>query len=244
MFSSTLLGMAKAHALADFPNESCGIVVGNTYIPCTNIANDPLVDFEIAESVTQPYIEAGTLQAVIHSHPFAQIKRKSAPSANDMRGQIATNVPWGIIDTDGTVVNDPYWFGDFTLDEPLIGVEFQHGVRDCYSAIRKWYWQIRGIKLIDVARDDRWWLNADNLYIDNFARAGFVKVSLSALQDGDVVLGKVNSQKLNHAGIYLDNTRDGKGLFYHHLPGRLSRREPAHSWVNRAEIALRYVGEV
>lgn len=231
---------AKAHAISVFPEEACGIVVGGDYIACTNVADNPTLDFIIAPAEINPYIVAGTLQAIIHSHPAVKILAASTPSANDIQGQITTAVPWGIIDTDGEVAADAYWFGDFKLDEPLIGVQFRHGVDDCYSAIRKWYWQKRGVKLIDIPRDDQWWTGTDNLYLDNFASAGFVQISINELQDGDVVFGKINSQVLNHAGVYLDNVEDGRGLFYHHLPGRLSRREPANAWVNRGEIAVRY----
>lgn len=236
-----ILAAAKRHALSEFPKEACGLVVGNEYLPCENIAEEPEKDFLIDASVTEPLLIANKIQAVIHSHTFKQILERSTPSTADLRSQMATNVPWGIIDTDGEIANDPYWIEDANLDTPLIGEPFQHGVMDCYTAIRKWYWQKRGIKLIEMPREDLWWTKEDSLYVNNFERAGFCQISLDQLQDGDVVFGKINAEVINHAGIYLDNPEDGKGLLYHHLPGRLSRREPAMPWVNRAEMAVRYV---
>ncbi len=240
MFNQTAISAAQAHALAEFPNESCGIIADDEYIACENIADNPQRDFQIATETISSYIISGTLQAIVHSHPHVQFDVPSSPSKSDMLGQIATNVPWGVVDTDGQVASEPWWWGDFLLDTPLIGRNFQHGVRDCYSLIRAWYWQKREIKLPEGARDDIWWKTDDNLYVDNFAAAGFVQISRDQLADGDLVLGKVNSTKINHAGVYLDNKEDGKGLILHHLPNRLSCRQPASPWLNRAEMFLRY----
>jgi cell wall-associated NlpC family hydrolase len=110
---------------------------------------------------------------------------------------------------------------------------------DCYTAIRKWYYQKRNIVLPNFPRDNEWWLNK-NLYLENFEKAGFKEINIEAISDGDVMLGCVNSDIINHGGIYLDNLEDGKGLLYHHLPNRLSRREPANPWLIRAKVILKY----
>lgn len=236
----TAYAAAKAHAVEQFPNEACGIVVGGEYIPCDNDHETPDLAFTIHPAEINPYIAAGTLQAVIHSHPVVVLSEKSCPSAADMQSQISLNVPFGVIDTDGDVVNDPYWWGDFKLDETMVGVEFHHGVDDCYSIVRKWFWQNRGIKLVEMPRDGDWWKTDSNLYVDGFEAAGFIKISKSELANGDVVLGKIKSDKINHAGIYLNNKQDGMNVILHHMPNRLSARVPASLYVNRAELFLRY----
>lgn len=235
MFGANVNAAAKAHALAVFPQESCGLVVGGEYLACTNVAENPLTDFRIDNA-----LGIRSAQAVIHSHPVELIEAKSSPSANDMRSQVSLAVPFGIIDTDGTIANDPYWWGDFKLTEALIGHPFHHGVEDCYLPVRRWFWQHRGIKLEDIPRGDQWWLTDENLYLANFERLGFRQISKHEAQNGDVILGRVNSEVVNHAGVYLDNAVDGKGLVLHHLPGRLSRREPAGPWLNRADLVVRY----
>lgn len=240
MFDRSIIDAAKAHALAEFPKEACGVIVGNVYLPCENIADDPTATFLIQSSLVEAYIISEQLQGVIHSHPFAKLTELSSPSATDITGQMNTGVPWGIIDTDGSFARDPYWFGDPLLDEPLIGTEFHHGVRDCYVAVRKWFWQKRGIKLTDIPRDDKWWVNSPSLYVEHFERCGFQRISLRDIQDGDCLLGKVNAKVVNHAAIYLSNELDGRGTLYHHLPGRLSRRESAAPWLSRADMIVRY----
>lgn len=243
MLTDVIISAAKAHALAEYPKESCGIVRDGVYIPCENTAPDPTENFRLS---------VGTIGAeyIIHSHPVDNLIEPSCPSADDMRGQVSTAIPWGIIDCDGTTAKNPYLFGAHLAKEPMydrrgaiIGYEFHHGVRDCYTAIRRWYWNERGILLREFPRDIRWWENDDNLYVAGFESAGFTRVSLSDLRNGDVIFGKVGGAEvrgINHAGIYLDNQKDGRGLIYHHLPGRLSRREPAGAWINRASFAARY----
>jgi len=240
MFNSTVIADARADAKAGFPNESCGIVVADTYIPYDNLAEDPRAGFVINEASVNQYIMSGELQAVIHSHPQSGTWGRSCPSKHDMEGQVATGVPWGIIDTDGDIVNTPYWWGDFLLDEELLGKEFHAGVNDCYSLIRKWYKQKRGIILDEFPRDDAWWVSDEDMYVKGFAQAGFYRIDKSQLQDGDVLLSKVMSVKINHGGIYLSNKEDGYGTLIHHLPKRLSRREAANPWIDRTDIFLRY----
>lgn len=241
MFNKEIILNAKFDAQDKYPQESCGIVVNDKYISCKNIAENPEQDFMIDLKDYQEHIMNKTLQAVIHSHPVDLLKKPSCPTKSDMKGQISTNVPWGIIDLDKDTVNDPYWWGSFLMDQPLIGQTFHHGINDCYSLIRKWYWQKKKIFLRDYARDDVWWAkDEDNMYLDLFEELGFKKISKDELQDGDVVAGKINSKKINHAGIYLNNPIDGNGLIIHHLYGRLSRRESASPYVNRSELFLRY----
>lgn len=242
MFESCL-EPAKQDAISRYPEESCGVIVNDTYISCKNISAKPLEGFEIDKETLKQYIIEGTLQAVIHSHPYDKLSTISAPSEADMRGQISTSVPWGIIDVTKGFAKDPYWFGDMVvLDTPLIGQTFQHGVQDCYTLIRKYYWQKRKILLKDYARDDQWWEKGGDFYKGCFEEVGFRKISIKELRDGDVVLGKINSKHnvINHGGIFLDNPIDGHGIILHHLPQRLSRREPAAAWLNRADMFLRY----
>jgi cell wall-associated NlpC family hydrolase len=240
-FPQKVIDDAKADALAKYPNESCGIVSGDEYVACDNIASDPSKDFIIAPATVQPYVTGGTLQAVIHSHPVKQLLARSCPSKSDMIGQIGTSVPWGVIDIAPDVVNDPYWWGDFLLDQPLIGQQFHHGINDCYTVVRRWMWQNRKLKIADIPRDDAWWnMQEEDLYMQGFEKNGWVRISKEELQHGDTILGKIRAPKINHAGVFLSSKEDGIGVVLHHLPGRLSRREPAGPYVNRAELFLRY----
>jgi cell wall-associated NlpC family hydrolase len=129
----------------------------------------------------------------------------------------ASGVPWFIVS-----YPNGQWFelSPKGYVAPLVGREWSHGVLDCYSIVRDWYAQERGLSLPDFQRFDEWWRRGENLYVDNFGAAGFAVVEPDDLLVGDVFLMQVHSEVPNHAAIYL-----GDGLILHHLQGRLSSRD-------------------
>lgn len=246
---------AKVHAREVYPEESCGLIVAGSYIRCENIAADPkdhtddpncacrLCAFEIDPKV---YIEhADQIDCVVHSHPDGPLY----PSKADMEGQALTGKPWAILALDDERVTDkPVMWGGET--PPLLGRDFMHGVTDCYAVIRDAYalgkdelakqgipgWPFDPIELPDFPRADAWWEQGENLYVDNFAKAGFEEVK-DAPQPGDVFLMKIRSSTENHGGVLV-----GNDLIVHHLPSRMSRREPAGLWGRQATRWLRFKG--
>lgn len=251
------LKSAREHARLVFPEESCGFIVDGLYIALTNIArpagehvqNDRdcpcvLCAFVVEDREYLKY--AGRIQAVVHSHPNGP----AFPSASDMIHQDASGLAWIILTLDESRFGPvTVWGGDCPI-EPLIGREFIHGISDCYSLIKDVFdlgrealaqqeidWPLAPISLPVAPRNDGWWELGDDLYQDNFGPAGFVEVSISDVKPGDVFLAKIRSQKLNHGGVLLNNN-----LILHHLPQRLSRREPAGIWARSAAKWIRYTG--
>ena len=109
---------------------------------------------------------------------------------------------------------------------PLVDREFTHGVYDCYSAVRAWYWQNHKVKLRDYPRNNLWWRKEDkDFYIENFKKENFCEIDISELKYGDGILMKILSKKVNHAGIYLENN-----LIFHHLFNRKSRTDLFSRW--------------
>jgi cell wall-associated NlpC family hydrolase len=138
----------------------------------------------------------------------------------------------------------PHFAGEATLrpcgySAPLIGREFVHGIQDCFTLIADWYERERGIILPNFHRDDNWWLNGENLYLDNYEKAGFRAVDVgSNPEPGDVFLMQVRSRVPNHAGIYI-----GNGMFIHHLYRQLSRRDVyGGPWAEKTRLVVRYFG--
>lgn len=235
---------AREHAREAYPQESVGVIVDGAYVRLKNIAADPEKTFEVAGP---EYLAATTGKRVdflVHSHPNGPFY----PSALDMQQQILMQVPWAIIacDQDGRV-GEPIAWGDPLPPYPIIGREFMHGVTDCMSLIRDIFrqgrdellkqdidWPLPPIAFAECARNDAWWDSEDDLYIDNFAKWGFVPVLEP--RPGDVFLCTVGkTPKLNHGGVLLNNH-----LIAHHLPTRLSRREPAGMWGRQAKLWLRH----
>ncbi|MCM5432198.1 hypothetical protein MMT14_27935, partial [Escherichia coli] len=57
----------------------------------------------------------------------------------------------------------------------------------CYTLFRDAY-HLAGIDMPDFEREDDWWRNGQNLYLDNMAVTGFYRVPLSSAQAGDILL--------------------------------------------------------
>jgi len=231
-FAPEVLAEIKEHAVDQWPKESCGIIAGGIYQRCDNIAEDPTKGFRIKDSVI---FEAGaSLEAVIHSHP----EGGTSPSHADMVSQMSMDCIFGLIPCNKNEAFDITWWGDFLLETPLIGQRFVHGVTDCFTVVRGYFWQVRGLKLPDLPRDKNWWEGKGNLYVENFERMGFEQIDSSQARDGDCFIGKVRSDVPNHGGVILD-----RGLGLHHLDGRLSRREPINRWSKFITHYLRYKEE-
>lgn len=251
---------AKKHAIEAFPEESCGWIIRDEYIPSKNIADDPvnhkegdntcgcrLCMFRVDKKDVAKYLPKADM--LIHSHPNGPLW----PSQCDMASQMKMGLPWGIIPVEEGRAGDPEIWGDTLPIPELLGRTFMHGIRDCYSIIRDTFrmgkerlamdgitknWPFDPIYLADCPRDDAWWEGDDDLYTTNPIKWGFVDVKFEDIKPGDVFLTSIRSEKLNHGGLLISND-----LIMHHLPQRVSRREPSAIWGRQAKKWVRYVGE-
>jgi proteasome lid subunit RPN8/RPN11 len=234
----------KGHVLACYPEEACGLVVNDVYVPCKNAADEPLKDFRISGPDLITARLSGKIQAVLHSHPYDGMKPRSDdwpadwPSGKDMQNWLGDDIPWGIVATDGEDLNPIVWLDDAN-PEPLIGRQFIHGVNDCYSVVRDWFRQERGITLKNFARGYGWWDTDQNLYAKNFAAAGFEEIELDHLQVGDCVLMALGSDVLRHAAVVT-----GPNEILHHKINRLSGRESLSKWHRSIVKAVRFNPEL
>ncbi|MDE1012051.1 MAG: C40 family peptidase [Paraburkholderia fungorum] len=238
------LDAIRDHAIRAYPRECCGFVVAvggrERYVECTNAATGtdhfilPAEEYAAAEN-------AGDIVAVVHSHPDAS----SEPSEADRVACEASGLPWmivevrrddvGMVQTHGVSNIEPAGFS-----VPLVGRSFAHGVLDCYTLVRDWYRIERGITLRDFKRSDNWWNAGADLYMENYAAAGFRRLAeADPLAVGDVILMQIRADVANHAGIYI-----GNGLMLHHRYGRLSNREVYGGyWFENTRTVLRYADD-
>ncbi|WP_163869601.1 C40 family peptidase [Myxococcus eversor] len=215
-FSSAAVASAVAHARADFPRESCGLVVRVAgelvYRPCRNLAAGQ-AHFHLAPEDFASAESAGEVVAVVHSHPNASPE----PSEADRVMCERWGLPWLIINVPVGHWQVLYPSG---YRAPLLGREFSHGVLDCFSLIRDYYRETLGLELPDFERPDDWWAKGGNLYLEGYEKAGFVDVTGSPLREHDVLLMQLRAKVPNHAGVYL-----GADVVLHHLQASLSKRE-------------------
>lgn len=203
----------REHAEREYPRECCGLVLRvdgrEEYVPCINRAEGS--DHFIIDK--QDYADAedrGEVIAIVHSHP----NLPPTPSEADRASCERTGLPWLIMNWPTGEYVELQPSGHVT---PLLGRPFAHGVHDCYALIRDYYREKLSIELPDFERRHQWWLKGENLYMDNFEKAGFVTVSLDQLRAHDVLLMQVASAVPNHAAVFQEN-----GTIVQHCVGRPS----------------------
>lgn len=230
LFPDAAIAAAKAHARAEFPKESCGFIAGGVYHPCTNEAGTPEEHFRIAPEAMLGH----DIEAIVHSHPNGPIY----PSAHDMRQQIVTDVPWIIVPLNAETFDELVIWGDTLPPAPLLERPFVWGVFDCYALVRDYYAQEHGLILPPVPREDGYWERGEDLYGDYLKTIGFQTIDYTEARPGDgflVNLSPARSPVPTHAGVLVEG-----GLVLHHLPNRLSRREPAGLWARGADRWVRH----
>lgn len=231
MFDPLVIESIQRDAIDRYPHESCGVVIRTdvgtlVYRGVDNDAVDPTKSFHFDERILLGLGDRAV--AVVHSHPDGP----DYPSQRDMEQQLAINLPFGIVSTDGVGALQPFFWGEGVPTPPLIGRGFRHGVTDCYALIRDHFREELGVTLREYPREWGWWLGGQSLYATFFEAEGFYRISESEVREHDCFLAQIRSETPNHAGVYV-----GKNLVLHHLTAnagadssRVSRRDPVNNW--------------
>lgn len=241
-----------SHAKTCYPAECCGLIIGDEYYPCDNIAFDPYNHFEIDPSEFIKLSQIGDIQAIVHSHPNGT----GEPSEMDKIQMGLHGVDWVICGIGKDLLTDDFYI-DLQIHQakahhaPLLGREYVHGLQDCYTLVQDYYSRELNIDLPNFKRIDDWWEdeNHEPMYENNFAKAGFVAVD--DIKRHDVILCRVGRTfHVNHALIFLGNGKlnsettppvIGNSLILHHPHGRLSVREMyGESWQKRTALIVRH----
>jgi proteasome lid subunit RPN8/RPN11 len=242
-FPPAAIEAAKQHALKEHPKESCGLIVGNKYYRCKNVAADPTTDFRIDEKEVVTKLKRGNIKCVIHSH-----NNWAHCSAKDQAIQMASGFPFGIINIFNNRVDDVWFWGDEVEPDPMVGRKFRNGSHDCYSLVRDWYRVNRDVLLPTKAHPLTWFRDkkdeegniirpATDMIVDNIKEFGFKEVSANGpFEIGDVLMARDNSKVINHTAIYV-----GNGYMLHHMWNRLSTKVPLINWIKYVEKVARYV---
>ncbi len=218
------------------PNEACGLIVDvdgkQTPLICANSAAYPTTNFRIHPRIIETAERAGKVVACYHSHPY----RPAKPSSDDMASSEACKLPFVILGwpTDTWAIYEPCGWRP-----PLVGRKFCHGILDCYALVRDYYHEVLQIELPDFHRDDLWWESGrQELFLDNFEKAGFVQVHDLQKHDG-ILMQLPRFKVVCHAAVYL-----GDSHMLHHFPGRLSGKTvytaDAGYWARSTRMIVRH----
>lgn len=214
----------KEHALNSYPNECCGVIKNDIYVPCENKHKQPKNNFKIDHEI----IAQSGIDAIVHSHTNG----RNWPSEIDLRSQAQIGLPWVIVCCDSGGCTDLFIFGDGYI-QPLIGRPFRFGVTDCYTLIRDYYKEILGLKFSPFFYEgSKNCADYADLYTRHLYEYGFKKKSV--LKNHDILTFSVNNVDC-HAGVYL-----GDGIFMHHLEGQLSRKDSLQNWMNNLTGIFHY----
>ena len=217
--------VALKHAKAEFPNESCGLVVvikgRERYWPCKNLTKG-FEQFYLNPDDYAKADSAGEIVAVVHSHPVS----KPVPSQADLVSLETTELPWYIVQSKTGEWSDAIYPTGYKA--PLIGRRWHWNVMDCWTLVRDWYHQ-EGLKVRDFNRPPTpEEFEANPLFESSFEAAGFHVVPKEKMKYGDGVLMALNSKKLNHVGVYI-----GDQMLLHHVRQRLSSRDIYGGWLQK-----------
>lgn len=233
MMTPELLSEIMVHAATEVPREACGLVVATDvavkYFPCRNAHPEPENYFLIDKYDQADAEDAGEVLAVVHSH----VTLPPIPSQADMVEAEKWEIPWVIVNPTTGEMSE---YKPNGYEAPLLGRVFSHGILDCFTLIRDFYMITLGITLPNFEREDEWWNKGQNLYLENYAKAGFVVVT-DGPRENDVILMQLpKSEATNHGAVYL-----GDDVIIHHVAGRLSRREMYSGfWHKMTTHVLRY----
>lgn len=228
---------AYRHALAEHPNECCGLMVRTAdktvYVPCRNVADPSQIEdaFRIDPACYLRASRLGEIVAVFHSHT----KRGPQPSPHDRVACDYSGLPWIICSP--TMADGGMWTRLLPKPErpPLIGRPWVWEAADCYSLVRDWHVENTGLKLPDLARPES--PDSDEakaFFENNWKRLGFKAIANPAeTLPGDVAMIALVSTNADHVGVILDG-----GMILHHLRDRPSSREIYGGWLRRRTVRI------
>jgi len=204
----------RQHGIDEYPNEAIGVISRGKYIRIKNVSKNPS-DFATPDPETyQNLLMDGAIDALVHSHPDGNF----CPSGKDMMAQRDHDIPYGVYAVYGDAATRVALWGDNLVRPDLLDRGFQHGITDCYDAIRDRIFEERKMLILQFPRTWRWWEDhiGDDLYMDGFMRAGFEKIPAEESLPGDGVIFKIRYNFHNHAGLLISND-----LLYHHPTSKM-----------------------
>jgi proteasome lid subunit RPN8/RPN11 len=232
-FDQTIIDDAIKYSQSEWPNEACGIVVDNEFIPMKNCSPSPLDSFIINDKLFDELYIQNKIQCLIHSHE----DEMGTPLASkvDQEQQLEFNIPFGIINMRKKNITHVIFWGDQLPIEPILQRHFFYGVWDCYGLCRDYIRTTMNITPPNRARDFLFWYKGIAFMENEMTDMPFIPIDLDKIQPNDFILYNIKGTTyVNHCGVYL-----GDGVL-HHLYGQVSRKLPTSDFIQYARKAVRH----
>lgn len=205
------------HAKQVFPEESCGAIINNEYVPFENKADEKEEFFIIDDEVFDSAYLAGVVEVIIHSH-----NNSPRASIGDQVQQKELVVPFGIINLVNNSCTHFVFFGDSIDMEPLKKRHFFYGVWDCFSLMRDYLKLQHDFDIENVPREYGWWMKNESMFESFFDRDDIDFISEPDIQPNDLLFYNLHGTRyLNHCAIMKED-----GLVFHHFEGHISQVLP------------------
>ena len=226
----------KTHTLACYPEEACGIITGNDFIPLKNNSATPTESFKIVSEDIVKYI--GTIKAIVHSHCYTKDRPSifdiRTPSLRDMEEQKISDIPWLIVGTEGINVLDPLEIPRIP-SKNLLGRPFIWFINDCYTLVQDYYKYYLNIELppAKITSDYRDLRHYNKTFEPYIAEYGFSEIKgIDDMRNGDIILLDNGIASQNHLGVYHEGN-----IFSQEA---VSQSNPFYKYIGRVQKRLRY----
>jgi proteasome lid subunit RPN8/RPN11 len=236
--AAAVLEEIKTHTFATYPQEMCGIVTANGFVPFKNVSPNPEISFAFDPIQYAKHVPE-TL-CIVHSHCRKQGETRSfdirTPSVTDLAQQKRSNKPWAIVGCDGTHFLEPVWLPR-TSSESLLGRRFIPYINDCFTLAEDYFRFILGREFIPYAENFDWPALAQpvNLFEQFLSDPKLAPVTrIEDLQNGDLLIVDFRGRIASHLCIY-----DNGELLHQDI---LSCKIPFSTFANRIYRIIRYVG--
>jgi proteasome lid subunit RPN8/RPN11 len=238
-------------AIATPDVEICGVILNNgEIVQMNNCAIEPQHNFIIEQSKFD--LIADSAVAIYHSHCLDS--QPAILSPNDIANSKASKLPYLLYHA--LFKEWDYYNPDDIYPYPLIpnpwlakelpfylGWKFDYNRSDCYTLVRSYYKGVLGVNLPDFPRNNIQETTSPgwNMFVGNFERAGFRKLTDEPLRTNDVILMCISGAQTHHSAILLD-PKNGKAL--HNLgEGRMSELFVYGGyWETATRFVCRWVG--
>ena len=222
----------QKHFEREYPREGCGVIAvvkgKKRFFPCRNVSETE-DSFVLCSKDWFRIKQQADIVGIVHNNPDST----NEPSQSDVNNCNAIGIPYYIFSYPEMELNivEPK-----KIFNPLLGREYDFGVKDCFEAMRDW---LASENIHIPPREpfeDDWWEKEELNYFSEENIKNWSHVKVASPQKNDVLIFQVKADVPNHCGVYL-----GNDVFFHHAVNRLSCRENLYPfWIQHLVGIYRY----